>query len=79
MNRSLRQCAARRRAGRRYDGAMIHALAITGTVVWFGLNGLLWYARPGDLPWLLGSGGLGVVFFAAFFGYLDVLDRKHRP
>ena len=46
------------------------ALAAVGALLWFGLNGLLWYARPPDLLWLLGSGLLGVAFFAAFQWYV---------
>jgi hypothetical protein len=53
---------------------MIHALAIIGVVIWFGLNGLLWYMRPSDLLWLLGSAVLGAIFFAGFFVYLGWSD-----
>ena len=28
-----------------------HALAIIAAIVWFALNGLLWYAKPSDLLW----------------------------
>ena len=38
---------------------MIHAAALAGTIIWLGLNGLLWYTRPSDLLWLLGSSILG--------------------
>jgi uncharacterized membrane protein len=49
---------------------MIHVAALAGAIIWFGLNGLLWYMRPSDLLWLLGSAVLGVIFFAGFFVYL---------
>ena len=55
---------------------MIHYLAIIAAVVWFGLNGLLWYVKPTDSLWLLGSAILGVFFFAGFFVYLRSVDRK---
>jgi quinol-cytochrome oxidoreductase complex cytochrome b subunit len=54
---------------------MVHALAILCAVVWLGLNGLLWYAKPSDLVWLAGSAILGVTFFAGFFWYLAPVDR----
>jgi hypothetical protein len=41
-----------------------------------GLNGLLWYAKPSDLFWLVGSAILGVTFFAGFFWYLALADRR---
>jgi hypothetical protein len=34
--------------------AMIHAVGIIGAIVWFGLNGLLGYAKPSDFVWLAG-------------------------
>jgi hypothetical protein len=34
------------------DTALLQALAMLGAVGWFGLNGLLWYAKPNDLVWL---------------------------
>jgi hypothetical protein len=34
---------------------MLHALASLGSLVWLGLNGLLWYAKPSDLVWLAES------------------------
>ena len=49
---------------------MIHVTALAGAIIWLGLNGLLWYTRPSDLLWLLGSAILGVIFFAGFFVYL---------
>ena len=55
---------------------MIHVIAIVSAVVWFGLNGLLWYAKPSDFLWLAGSAILGVIFFAAFFWYLALADRR---
>ena len=42
---------------------------------WFALNGLLWYAKPGDLLWLLGSAILGVIFFFGFYLYLMRSDE----
>ena len=48
-------------------GVMLHVFAILFALVWFGLNGLLWYAKPSDLVWLVGSVILGVIFFAGFF------------
>jgi hypothetical protein len=50
---------------------MIHVAALAGAIIWLGLNGLLWYMRPSDLSWLLGSSILGVIFFGAFFVYLQ--------
>jgi hypothetical protein len=55
---------------------MIHAVALIGAVFWFGLVGMLWYAKPGDLYWLLGSAVLGVAFFAGFFLYLRLTDSR---
>jgi hypothetical protein len=55
---------------------MLHAVALLGAVVWFGLNGLLWSAKPSDLVWLAGSAILGVIFFAGFFLYLALC--RHR-
>ena len=42
---------------------MIYAAALAGAIIWLGLNGLLWYMRPSDLLWLLGSSILGAIFF----------------
>jgi hypothetical protein len=50
---------------------MIHVAALAGGIIWLGLNGLLWYMRPSDLLWLLGSAILGAIFFAGFFVYLQ--------
>jgi len=55
---------------------MIHALGIIGAIVWLGLNGLLWYAKPSDFFWLAGSAILGVAFFAGFFWYLALTGRR---
>ena len=55
---------------------MIHYLAIIAAVVWFGLNGMLWYVKPTDNLWLLGSVILGVFFFVGFFIYLQSAGRK---
>jgi hypothetical protein len=54
---------------------MIHVAALAGAIIWLGLNGLLWFARPSDLLWLLGSAILGAIFFAGFFVYLRWADR----
>lgn len=56
---------------------MIYSIAIIAAVIWFGLNGLLWFAKPGDLLWLLGSGILGALFFAGFFWYLMLSEVHH--
>lgn len=56
---------------------MIHVVALIGAVIWFGLVGLLWYIKPGDVYWLLGSAVLGVVYFAGFFSYLRLTDSRH--
>jgi hypothetical protein len=55
---------------------MLHAVAFLGAIVWFGLNGLLWYAKPSELVWLAGSALLGVIFFSGFFLYLALRDRR---
>ncbi|MGZ5790797.1 MAG: hypothetical protein ACXWI7_00980 [Croceibacterium sp.] len=52
-----------------------HALAIIAAIVWFALNGLLWYAKPSDLLWLLGSAILGAIFFIGFYLYLMWSDE----
>jgi hypothetical protein len=49
-------------------------LAFAGTITWFVLNGLLWYAKPGDLVWLAGSLALGIGYFWAFFWYVTRPD-----
>jgi hypothetical protein len=54
---------------------MPSAVGATAAVIWFVLNGLLWYARLPDLLWLLGSAILGLLFFVGFFGYLTAIDR----
>jgi hypothetical protein len=55
---------------------MLHAVALLGAIVWFGLNGLLWYAKPSDFVWLAGSAILGVIFFSGFFLYLALCRRS---
>jgi hypothetical protein len=52
----------------------IHAVAVVGAVIWFCLNGLLWYVRPSNSYWLIGSAILGVLFFAGFMFYLKRID-----
>jgi hypothetical protein len=36
------------------------------TIVWIGLTALLWYLRPNEALWLLGSLALGGAYFMAF-------------
>jgi hypothetical protein len=43
-------------------------------VAWFASIGLLWFLRPSDVLWLLGSAVLGVVFFGGFLWYLIAHD-----
>jgi hypothetical protein len=44
--------------------------AVVGTLLWLLLVGALWYVRPPDLVWLLGSVVLGVCYFSAFMWYV---------
>jgi hypothetical protein len=46
------------------------AVGVIGAVLWFALNGLVWYSRPSDVIWLGESAGLGVIGFAEFFWYV---------
>jgi hypothetical protein len=46
-------------------------LAVVGTVLWLLLVGALWYVRPPDLVWLLGSVVLGVCYFSALMWYVS--------
>jgi hypothetical protein len=48
----------------------MHVPMIVATIVWFVLVGLLWYARPGEVMWLVGSLVLGIVYFAGFLRYV---------
>jgi hypothetical protein len=48
-----------------------NVLGATAIGIWFCLNGLLWYARPPDRLWLLGSLVLGVIFFGGFLWYVS--------
>jgi hypothetical protein len=57
---------------------MLHAVALLGAIVWFGLSGPLWYAKPSDFVWLAGSALLGVIFFGGFFLYLALSDRSTK-
>ena len=50
--------------------ARMHLLMAIGTLVWFLLVGLLWYVRPGDVAWLLGSLALGALYITAFWWYV---------
>jgi hypothetical protein len=54
---------------------MLHTLAMLGAGVWFGQNGLLWYAKPSDLVLARGISDIGVILFAGFFGY-RALSRR---
>jgi hypothetical protein len=45
-------------------------LMIAGTIAWFAVIGLLWYARPGDLLLFTASMVLGIAYFASFFWYV---------
>ena len=49
---------------------MIHVAAAVATILWFFLNGLLWYAKPTGDIWLVGSLALGVVWFGGFLWYV---------
>jgi len=49
---------------------MIHVAASVATILWFFLNGLLWYAKPPGDIWLIGSLALGIVWFYGFFWYV---------
>jgi len=49
------------------------AVAIIAAVIWFALNGLLWYAKPSDIFWLLGSAILGVNLFYRLLFLPDVV------
>jgi hypothetical protein len=48
----------------------MHLLMAIATLLWFVLVGLLWYSRPGDIPWFVGSLILGAIWFAAFGWYV---------
>ncbi len=48
----------------------MHAIAVAGTMAWFALVALLWYARPGELIWFGGSMLLGAFYFTGFFWYV---------
>jgi hypothetical protein len=48
----------------------MHVLMIVAIVVWFALVGLLWYMRPSDVMWLVGSLVLGAVNFSGFLWYV---------
>ena len=48
----------------------MHVVMGLGTIAWFGLTALLWYARPGEALWLLGSVALGAAYFVSFFYYV---------
>ena len=53
---------------------MRHILATAGTMIWFALNGVLWYSHPTDLVWFICSAVLGIVGFVAFFWYVTLSD-----
>jgi hypothetical protein len=48
----------------------MQTFVVAGTLVWFSLVAMLWYARPNELVWLAGSLALGVAYFWAFFWYV---------
>jgi hypothetical protein len=45
-------------------------IAIAVIVIWFALNGVLWYAKLGEVPWLIGSLGLAAAGYPVFFWYV---------
>jgi hypothetical protein len=51
--------------------AILMAFAV---VAWFACTALLWFMRPSDVLWLLGSAILGVVFFGGFLWYVIARD-----
>ena len=48
----------------------MHLLMIVGTILWFATVGVLWYLRPGEVAWFVGSLVLGLVYFFGFFWYV---------
>lgn len=54
---------------------MIHLAAIVAQCIWFGLTGLLWYAKPAGDIWLLGAGVLGVIWLYGFFRYVTRANK----
>jgi hypothetical protein len=44
-------------------------------VVFILLSGLLWFARPPDIQWLIGS----IVLFVAYSGFMWLLVRGSGP
>jgi len=53
-----------------YDQSMIHVAAAAANVLWFFLIGTLWYIKPSDAIWLLGSLALGAVWSTGFLWYV---------
>jgi hypothetical protein len=51
----------------------MHIAMTIGTIVWFVVVGLLWYVRPGEAMWLVGSLLLGAVWCTAFAWYVTRL------
>ncbi len=49
---------------------MIHVAAIGANVLWFFLVGVLWYIKPPELIWLIGSLAWGVTWFIGFLWYV---------
>ena len=45
-------------------------LAVIIGVLLFALDGLLWYVRPSDAMWLLGSVAWGCITYPAFMWYV---------
>ena len=56
----------------------VKPIAALATLLWFALNGLLWYARPHELLWLAGSAALAAVFFGGFLWYLAWVDKTSK-
>ncbi len=54
----------------------MRAILALAVLVWFALSGLLWFMRPPDVLWLLGSAILGVLFFGGFLWYLVAKDGR---
>ena len=49
-------------------------LTTVAVAAWFACAALLWFMRPSDALWLLGSAVLGLVFFGGFLWYLIARD-----
>jgi len=51
-------------------GDVRQVLAVSGAVIFFGLNGLLWTVRPPAVLWLVLSVLLGASFFGGMLWYV---------